>query len=330
MTLQESSAPAPSAGSRGLSAHQSQRDLQWCLSAPSLLAAPDAPPALALAPTKPASLAECLKTLPRVNRLGHYYEQLWRYILTELMGWSLVAADRQICHAGRTLGALDLLHVNPAHTCYLHTELAVKFYLRDGDGGQLHHWLGPNAIDRLDLKLDRLHNHQLALPSHPGAQADINTWLAEAGLPSRLRSDWRNQAIIQGWLFHPLMAPGTEQLHPQINPQHLRGHWLHHKDAPALPGEFDDWLILPRLYWLAQVDIDKQDCVSGANAWENLRLRQPVHLSTEALRSCMAAQSAAAKPQPLLVAAVASEQQAWRELRRFMFVTDSWPQSAAG
>lgn len=45
---------------------------------------------------------------------------------------------------------------------YEHWEVAVKFYL-------LHQgcWYGPNAEDRLDIKLDHMLNHQLPLSQHP-------------------------------------------------------------------------------------------------------------------------------------------------------------------
>lgn len=323
-------ATAGARGSHGLPGPQSLQDLQWCLQAPSLLA--DTPlPQLAATCQQLAQATRALRQqVPTVNRLGHYYEQLWQMLLSRAAGWSLVAADRQISHAGQTLGALDLLHWDRLANTYRHTELAVKFYLRHGDGSELNHWFGPNAIDRLDIKLDRLKKHQLTLPDHPSAQLAIDQWLLAAKLPSRASAHWRSQLIMQGWLFHPFNQRPSARLHAQINGAHLQGQWLHHKNAHALLDDSENWLILPKLYWLARANIEKRACIAAESIgrWSGLRLHQPIHLTRRTLPAAMLAQTTSPNPQPLLVVAVNSTKEHWQEVNRFMLVADNWPQTS--
>ena len=72
----------------------------------------------------------------------------------------------------RTLGELDLIYQNSNASEVVHLELAIKFYLLNKGGTQLTDFVGPAGHDRLDLKWDRLRQHQLPL-SHTGEALDF-------------------------------------------------------------------------------------------------------------------------------------------------------------
>src|SRR5690554_1995355 len=100
------------------------------------------------------------------RRLGLYFEQLYACLLQDLLGWELLARNLQIRDERRTLGELDFLLRNPLTGEVEHHEIAVKFYLGHTDAvSRRVRWYGPNSRDRLDLKTDRLLQHQTRLTS---------------------------------------------------------------------------------------------------------------------------------------------------------------------
>lgn len=335
-------------------AHQVARDLVWCLEAPGLLQ--EYPPYLAkLTPAckaiaKTRLLSADAVDIPACRRLGYYYEALWAQLFTVGLQQKLVAANQQIIVDGCTLGALDLLTYCSSERTYTHTELAVKFYLCDADGSQLHHWIGPNGTDRLDLKLSRLTQHQLPLGVDLRAQRTIGEWLARLKLPSLEHTHWRQQFILQGWLFTRWRADTTKTHHRVINSQHLQGYWLKKKEMRIAVKEADwreqHWVILPKLYWLSSAQLTETQLVRyplDADA-KNLYLSAPVLLSSMQLEQLLALQQDATIPQPLLIAqvhrvegqwiTVHSGERQWREAQwlehqRLMLVENDWPMARA-
>lgn len=309
--------------------HQKLQDLHWCIQAPSLVQLPelDGLPGLQSALSAQTQLPAA--DFQPAARLGLYYEQLWQHLTTEALGWTLVAANRQISASGRTLGALDLLHYIPATGTYRHTELAAKLYLCNGSGSELAHFIGPNAIDRLDIKLDRLTSHQLPLPNRPDAQATIDRWLKEQLLPPRSEANWESKMVLQGWLFYPKRGGAPRQIHPTINGDHLQGCWQYFQDCLNDTTHCEFWLILPRQYWLSPANISADDCLHSAQlpAWPLKRLHTPLLLNPTQLAACLSAHRAQEKPQPLLVAGVRLENNLWIEIERRMLVPDTWPQA---
>jgi uncharacterized protein len=113
-----------------------------------------------------------------------YFEALWHFFLeqderVELLGHNLPVRD-----SGQTIGEFDCLYYCRERRRHFHLELAVKFYLglpqpgAEGIHSHWNRWLGPGSRDRLDLKMDRLLQHQVQLGSHPKAR----TLLEELGI----------------------------------------------------------------------------------------------------------------------------------------------------
>lgn len=295
------------------------RDLAWTLTAAPLLQ--DAqwlqrhPLTGSQWAQQPASLADWLQQLDADastlelwlarssnRRLGLYYEKLWQFALHHAPGVQLLAANVAIRQGANTLGEMDLLS-RDKHGDH-HTELACKFFL-----GPTHacaneplNWLGPGGQDRLGLKLAHLRQRQLTLSSRAEAQAT----LASLHIQHAQAELW-----LAGYLFYPW--PNGCAMPLGAHPQHLRGHWLYHKQWPAFAGQYqaERWQILPRSRWLAPARVEQADSFSVAQLTEQL------HASGQ-------------EPSPLLVVQLALRADGdWHEVQRLFVVSDGWPNADA-
>ena len=204
--------------------------LHWVLNSPNLIMGESSPFALVEPPSasdidrvSQISEAELARHLSKTKShfLGSYFEALWQFYLLHSSRYELIASNLQFHHQGKTLGELDFIVYD--HQCdrAIHQEIAIKFYLgttanlanesENLDG----HWVGPNAIDRLDLKINHLSKKQLPLATHPAVKERL-----EQLHISKLSS----QALIKGYLFQPALhekVPTSQY----INPGHLSGVW---------------------------------------------------------------------------------------------------------
>jgi hypothetical protein len=187
------------------------------------LAALDADPAPLL-----AALADRAYT-----RLGLYAEKLMAFYYGA--HGRLVAHGLQV-RASRndTIGEFDfLLDAGPA--ALEHIEFATKFYLLQGvAAARFDNFVGPNLADSLGAKMRKIFERQLALGSHPAAQAILPRPVVLA------------RALVKGWLFYPLGAPPLEN---GIGPRHCRGFWCALAELDQLPDA--RYAVLPRMQWLA-------------------------------------------------------------------------------
>lgn len=233
------------------------------------------------------------------KRLGHYFEALYACLLTEVLGWQVLARNLPVRTAGRTLGELDFLVRNPMTGQVEHHEIAVKFYLgHPGVDGGPDLWYGPDARDRLDLKTRRLLEHQSRLAEQEATRAV----LAAMGLPVPDCA----RVLMPGYLFYPcdggVMAPA------QVPRDHLRGRW---QRASALSDvELADCVMLLKPDWLGP--------------WHQAP-------APDVARVVSAARQIAEGAPPRLFARLHQEPGTgrWREMERFFLVPDHWPAPAS-
>ena len=191
---------------------------------------------------RPAPLHAYMAEHCKSQRLGLVFESLWHFFLAHDPEVELITHNLPVREGGRTLGEVDILYFCKQRKRAIHLELAVKYFLATAEpqvaGDGFSHWLGPNSLDRLDIKWQRMLSHQLALLSTPAAEKA----LASFALPAV-----DQEVAIKGWLFHH--RAGTT-LHPNLNPQHPRGLWWPRSQF-LQEHAVQAWRYLPKPLWLA-------------------------------------------------------------------------------
>ncbi|MEM8561796.1 MAG: DUF1853 family protein [Pseudomonadota bacterium] len=300
--------------------NQAVRDLAWSCFSPSLFMGEAlAAPGQALGIFEPLATPERLEWLLKLDRdpskllhyltdkpatrLGIYFERLWQFFLIEDPQFELVAHNLPVRDAGSTVGEFDIICWCHQRNTHVHLELAVKFYLghssqrRQTAGSRWRDWLGPNARDRLDIKLDRMRHQQTRLAELPQASAQ----LADIGVEGTL-----SEVVIKGHLFTPIQ----QSLSPPLgyNPRAQMQRWVSIDKLTAaishLSGNY--FLPLPKTHWLSLARADSiQACVS--------RTQLPDTLTTLLTQT---------NGRPQLAAALNDKGQ---ELYRFFTTTQDWP-----
>ncbi|MGQ9426998.1 DUF1853 family protein [Gilvimarinus sp. F26214L] len=226
------------------------RHLAWICHAPQLLTAPgqftpaeflpeDAEDRLKNWDRQPSTAPALLGADPP-RRLGLYFEILYRCLLEDLLGWPVIAHNVPVRDAGRTLGELDFIVRNPHTGLTEHHEIAVKFYL--GYGSDPSYWYGPNAKDRLDIKSQRLLDHQSRLCEREETRQVLTSLGIDQAPAARI--------FMPGYLFYPITTrTGGRLSSPESVPEnHARGWWLYEKAARQL--EHGHWRRLGKPHWL--------------------------------------------------------------------------------
>lgn len=247
--------------------HPAVRDLAWVLGSPPLLSAPRPAatpnPCWLDADWCNRSLQVSTDWLTRLDadptpllahlarehdhRLGSRFESLLAFWLAwpDNPAYRLLARNLPIRDAGRTLGELDFL-VHDRHAGVLqHWEVAVKFFLGVRPGGATCDWIGPGLRDRLDLKLTRLHTHQLRLCRTVPARAQLSAMGLEAPTPV---------CLVKGRLFYPAGVNVGTWAPADATPDHLQGWWQNSAGlCTRWQGEGLSWIRLPKANWMTEV-----------------------------------------------------------------------------
>ncbi len=181
------------------------------------------------------------------SRLGLYFEHLWQFFLTADSETELLAHNLPVRRDSQTVGEFDCLYYCHRRERPVHLELAVKFYLGHrhatmGAGqSTAREWLGPNTVDRLDLKLERLLQHQSRLSLDPAG----SELLASREIEHPLR-----EIALRGALFQPAQDPLSPPAgyNPALLPL---PRWYALPYWRTLVAPRARFVILPRLRWLS-------------------------------------------------------------------------------
>lgn len=240
----------------------------------------------------PTQLHEAL-AVHKHRRLGHYAENLLAFYLRHQ---GLLYAHGLQVHGNRaaTIGEFDFLLHQP--NGLLHWEIATKFYLLE-DGGDASHqldlfdYLGPNLVDTLGAKMEKIFHQQLALSQHIASQELLQKKVVAA------------QALIKGWLFYRQTAIGLDTV-DGLAPEHCRGYWWTQDEVTRLSIPYA--MILDRLQWLAPAQA-RLDCVMETNLLHEVVSRHFQHDDS-----------------PLMLAIMRKHGDIMQEFCRGMIVPDNW------
>lgn len=276
------------------------RALAWLITAPDLLAAdaaqwhgkiatlppdPEAARWLHALDQNPAELHAFLHIGP-FERLGRYAEKLLAFYFRHqgnLIAYGVQVHDKN----QQTVGEFDFILRRGEEV--VHWEFATKLYLMAGSEDS-DCFVGPNLADTLQAKMGKILDRQLALSRHPAAAPFLPAPIADA------------RALIKGWLFYregDASAPNAGLL-----PDHCRGFWCTRLQAEQLEAEC--FVLLPRLSWLAPVQIDARQTLDRAQLLDALEH----HFSADAM--------------PLLLAQCRVDGPLAQEFSRGFIVPDDW------
>lgn len=227
-----------------------QRDLNWCIKEPALIDG-ETQPGPIIWPTdewfRRQSVPELsdLQPPPARFRLGIHFEKLYQRWIRSSPDYDLLESNLQIHGDGRTLGEFDLLV--SADRGHEHWELAIKFYINQGNAGDPGHWFGPDPADTLASKLDRFISYQFPLANRSEAIAKLAT------LDIQIE---QARCIMKGRLYHPWSAYQQGQLltPTNVNPNHKRGWWLPVEQLDLLSGQ--SVVYLDKSLWLSELLAD--------------------------------------------------------------------------
>lgn len=265
-----------------------RRDLIWSVESATPLLAQSGFPITTESTIDITKTPSLTKTHSR--RLGKYFEDLIEEWLLARDEISHLHRSIQIFEKDKTLGECDFLFLRDGQP--IHWEVAIKFYLLMPDG----RFWGPNFSDRLDIKVNRLINHQIPI---------VQTKEAKRQIPREFRENVQSEVFFKGQLFYPYGAPRT--IPEGINPDHEWGYWLAH--GTEAYKEFldercsDAFQIVPKMRWLSPVQAEGVElllpCSSLKNALEH-------HFSRSAIS--------------LMVARLQKVGSLWTEVERFFII----------
>ena len=191
---------------------------------------------------RPQPLYDCLNQLSS-TRLGLYFEKLWQFFIEQDPSLDLISHNVAIYNNKQTLGEFDLIYYCHQRQCFIHLELALKFYLWHPtaaiSSNPFSQWLGPNAIDRLDLKLDRLFSHQTRLSQTEAGKTQLQKFNI---------NHVDTELALKGRLFQPV---GDNKQQPQLSSSHLKGTWIHYKQFSERQNAAYKWQLLTREDWIS-------------------------------------------------------------------------------
>jgi hypothetical protein len=207
---------------------------------------------------KPSELFSVLGEL-RSPYLGHYFEKLCFFWVRKDPELKLIANNIQVKAKGRTLGEIDLIVESEGRT--EHWELAVKFYLATGNAKNFKDWVGPNPVDRFDLKLNKIKSRQLELSSTAEAARELEKY----GI-----SQLCKKYFIKGYLYYSLNK--DQEPFIMANPYHNRSWWLYEDQIDLLRNK--ELVRKEKRQWLSQNLFQEEDLVPFSRIPNLLRSRK--------------------------------------------------------
>ena len=266
------------------------RDLTWAINSQSLLVES---PLVQFDPSHvdPEHLRRFLEEEPS-RRVGRYFERLVLYWLTHVREVEVIASSLQIRDGKRTLGEIDLVFRDECGRV-THWEIAVKFYLylssRTFSGS---HYIGPNAGDTFERKMERLFDHQLPRSIKHFPEVEVR------------------QPFVKGRMFYHVSEEHPVDLPDRHAPAHARCNWIRASELELLDLIEDArYRVLEKPHWLSGEEADMKD--EGLLSYGEQREQLVRHF--------------AVSERPVLLGQLKGTGECFGECERFFVVADGWP-----
>lgn len=172
----------------------------------------------------------------KTKRLGERFELLVEQWLNISPNFRCLARNIPIRRHKQTLGEIDFIIQEISTGKIIHLEVAIKFYLCKTQGQSMDDWYGPALRDRLDLKYNKLKQHQSQLSRHYPEM-----------MPYPIDERW---LMLKGRLFYPIQA---QQKPSFLSQDHLTGRWAY----PSQLAEQQTLHIITKPDWLADINRHK-------------------------------------------------------------------------
>ena len=284
--------------------HKAVRDLAWCIGSTCFLKDPNIPLAgdekcemelrrhwdwILQLDNEPDELITWLSTL-NSRYLGKHFEGLLEFWLTHSPYYTLIFSNQQIVEKGVTVSEVDFMVKDHDTGFYVHIEVALKYYLFTGNQEQ--GWLGPNANDHLQAKLDKVSNLQIPI---------LNSRAGKALLEAHGVETYTSLFWLKGDLFsrkEQVVSKNTR----------VSGSWLRRKELSGLEGRQHWWVELPKSYWVGRACLAPNEL--SVVRWPELL--KEVEQRTD--------------QRTIMVARLQKRDGRFYEEDRYMIVSDNWPE----
>ncbi len=197
---------------------------------------------------KNPSALNCFLEKNNTRLIGKYFERLVEFWLLHREDVKLIDSNIQINSGNKTLGEFDFIYKDLTSGQFIHLEVAGKFYLAQHNSSGWSNFIGPNGIDNLQSKLNKIQNSQIPLAENKTAKRVFK----KLGITNNLIS----KVILKGYLFYNLKyfqnnnyaMPGSSE------PSHLKGWWLRESDIELLDNfSAGKWKIIERKNWVSRI-----------------------------------------------------------------------------
>ena len=198
--------------------------------------------------------------------LGKYFETLVEYWIKESSNKELITHNLQVFKGKQTIGEFDFIYRDLESNKVIHLEAAGKFYIARENRASLTNFIGPNSIDNLDLKINKILNDQIALSKTDEGRDTLK----EEGI----NKDVQSLIFLKGYLFYysDLFFNNLFIAPPHSEEKHKKGWWIYEKDKSRF---FEDrkgnWIIIKRMNWISKIfNPSLKEVLSGNELINNL------------------------------------------------------------
>lgn len=226
--------------------------------------------------------------------MGKYFEHLVFYMLKNDNRFELMLVNHQIKEGNRTIGELDLIVRDVQTGKREHWEIALKFYLKSGRSEEQQKMIGPNAVDNLGRKMEKLTNKQMPLSQHSSIKYLVG---AEKIQP---------KLFMKGQFFYYLDQ--VESIPIDSNPNHEKHWWCYSSEINETIADNLKWCILEKPNWIGRHQTNNS-----------------THLLDSIVLKDKLSEYFDANGKSVLVAGMVTTENGWIEQTRGFVVNSDWP-----